>query len=93
MNREFSNKYSLKKAQDISFSKALKNNTADPLYQYYVQEFLPAWNELREREKVFTIECESPEIPEFDIHTKLNYLVFGDQKNISSFTNGLDLMC
>lgn len=93
INKAFSNRYSLKKAQDISFIQAIQNNRDDALYAFYIQEFIPAWNQLRLREKVFQIECESPEIPVFDENTKLNYLVFSENKNIASFTNGLELVC
>lgn len=55
MNREFTNKYSLTKAQDISFVKALKNNEENPIYQYYVQEFLPAWDEVNIFKRFLTI--------------------------------------
>ncbi|KAL4476127.1 hypothetical protein ABPG74_009860 [Tetrahymena malaccensis] len=92
INNLFIKRFTKKNAQEITLLEALGNQPNHPLYKYYIQQIIPNWKELKEKEIEYQIGCQSHQIQQITEKTKLSDLLFTGDKQYGQFPNVLELI-
>ncbi|KAL4476131.1 hypothetical protein ABPG74_009864 [Tetrahymena malaccensis] len=93
MQNYLSNTITLKTAKNTTLKMVLKDDVTHPLFKFYLEQLIPTWEKIKEKEEEFRIGCKSYKIYDLDLETKLNDLVYSSNKEDGIFSNIFEILC